>query len=350
VRGYLKYCLEKNYTIDPISCSLYTAGKRPSLASPVRRFVRFAAKTGVLQVRPDPVGEKQPPAANGWILAFLLEHPTIRSEETRRSYRKALNALFAYLENGQLAFCGTMVNQYVLGLRKEGKSAFSINLSLSAIKQFTGWLIKHRQRLGLELSAQQLDGLRDVAEVRGMVTEKKFYKDSLSTEGRTQLLNVCSDPRDRAVLALLAVAGLRTVEITRLRWGDMELEAGTLGVLGKGKDTRQTTKLFGEALVALKAYAKGLPSQERGENSPLFKALATPRQVQYLAAKYLRKAGLKKKKISAHSLRHTAGQLLLQAGVKPLLVQRQLRHQQFATTEFYLRKEIEREYLEGIPG
>jgi integrase/recombinase XerD len=58
---------------------------------------------------------------------------------------------------------------------------------------------------------------------------------------------------------------------------------------------------------------------------------------------------LKRTKLSAHSLRHTAGQILIQQGIPPIHVQRQLRHEQFETTQFYIKKQTERDYMEQMP-
>jgi integrase len=53
--------------------------------------------------------------------------------------------------------------------------------------------------------------------------------------------------------------------------------------------------------------------------------------------------------MSAHSLRHTAGQLLIDKGVEPMWVQRHLRHELFETTQFYIKKQTERDYFVKMP-
>ena len=54
VRRYLEYYIEYQSTIDQVSFSLYTTGQRPSLISPVRKFVRFAAEHQIIRVVADP--------------------------------------------------------------------------------------------------------------------------------------------------------------------------------------------------------------------------------------------------------------------------------------------------------
>ncbi len=58
------------------------------------------------------------------------------------------------------------------------------------------------------------------------------------------------------------------------------------------------------------------------------------------------KAGLKTARISAYSLRHTTGQVLLKQGVDPIYVQRHLRHKNFATTQIYVQQQSEKEYFD----
>ena len=66
VRRYLEYCIENRSTIDQVSFALYTAGQRPSLISPVRKFVRFADRHQITRVIADPEQDPVPPAANAF--------------------------------------------------------------------------------------------------------------------------------------------------------------------------------------------------------------------------------------------------------------------------------------------
>ena len=74
---------------------------------------------------------------------------------------------------------------------------------------------------------------------------------------------------------------------------------------------------------------------QRGE--PLFDDLKT-HQIRYVVDKQLKRHGLKRVGMSAHSLRHTVGQLLLEEGVSLEHVQQHLRHETLETTQFYTKK------------
>jgi site-specific recombinase XerD len=354
VRCYLEFCLEKGYGIDQVSISLYSKGKKGNIASPVKKFGRFAREHHITRVVADRKGVYISPAANELVLGFIGEATHLRGDESKSNYTKALNQFFRYLEREttagrQASFSGRTVGEYVNYLKKEGKSAFTVNFYLSTIKQLADWVIGNQSRLQLEPA--QVEALRDVEAVKGLAIERGFYKDSLSLQERDELLASITSLRDKAVVALLLVEGLRTVEVIRLEGADVDFGRKQLWVLGKGKHTRKAVKLFDTCADALQLY---LDSLNEGKNSPsrtswLFPDLRRTHQIRYLVDKYLRRSGMKRSKLSAHSLRHTAGQILIQQGVTPVHVQRQLRHEQFETTQFYIKKQTELDYMEQMP-
>jgi site-specific recombinase XerD len=337
-----------------VSISLYAAGKRPSIVSPVKKFGRFAQQHHINRIVADQKRVYISPAANELVLGYISEATHLKGDESKSNYTKALNGFFRYLEREvaakrQASFSGRTVGEYVNYLRKEGKSAFTVNFYLSTIKQLAGWVIQNRSRLQLE--AGQLDALRDVESVKGLTIERGFYKDSLSVKERDELLSSITSPRDKAVIVLLIAEGLRTVEVTRLEVGDVDFGRRQLWVLGKGKHTKKAVKLFENCTLALEQYLqslnKGAASPAR--TAPLFPDLRRTHQIRYLVDKYLNTCGMKRTKLSAHSLRHTAGQILIGQGVPPIHVQRQLRHEQFETTQFYIKKQTEKDYMEQMP-
>ncbi|WP_245564886.1 tyrosine-type recombinase/integrase [Spirosoma panaciterrae] len=349
MRPYLVYCLTNKYSIDRFSLSLFAAGLPANRISPLRKFLLFYQIQGLPQLTADPPPTSTKiPAANELILGFLHDSITLRGEESRDTYTKSLNAFFRYLadeqgQGNQASFSGQTVGRYVEWLKKEGLSAFTVNIRLSAIKQLAAWVIKNRSQLGLV--ADQVDSLRDVDAVRGLTTERKFYKDSLERAERDELLNSIEDAADRALVALLVIEGLRTVEVTRLRVGDIDFERKQLWVKGKGKDTRKDVHLFDSCAQALISYLQDksywpIPPQA---GKALWTDLKTY-QIRYRVDKYLRQLNLKRPRLSAHSLRHTTGQLLIQEGVEPIHVQRHLRHELFETTQFYIKKQTEKDY------
>ena len=353
-RHFVLYCLENRLPMEIGTLRIYGAGKSGNQVSSIKKFLFFYQLQGMPTIVPDPPAHKRiPPAANELILGYLAEATHLRGDKTKENYTQALNAFFLYIadehESGRTAsFSAVTIGQYVNDLRTRGLSAFTVNFYLSPIKQLTKWVIKHRTRLGL--TDAQADNLRDVQAITGLTIERGFYKDSLDEPERDDLLASVDDPTDRAIVALLVLEGLRTVEVTRLTVGDIDFDRGQLQVLGKGKNTKKAIKLFGPCANALRQYlqsGEGVPPAAP-KSSALFPALKTA-QIRYRVDKYLKALGLKRPKMSAHSLRHTAGQIMINKGVEPMWVQRHLRHELFETTQFYIKKQTERDYFVKMP-
>ncbi|MCY7355893.1 MAG: tyrosine-type recombinase/integrase, partial [Rudanella sp.] len=136
-----------------------------------------------------------------------------------------------------------------------------------------------------------------------------------------------------------------------LKLGDLDFDRHQLHVLGKGRSTKKAIKFFAACRQVLQTYLEEtdrwpIPTGRRGES--LFAELKT-HQIRYMVDKQLRKHGLKRVGMSAHSLRHTVGQLLLEEGVSLEHVQQNLRHETLETTQFYTKKKTRKTYFEQMP-
>ena len=149
--------------------------------------------------------------------------------------------------------------------------------------------------------------------------------------------------RDRALLQVMADAGLRISEALHLRTADLRLEAGRITALtvlqGKGGKDRvvyPTPQLSDKILLWLAARDK-----LEGANGTVFCRVkgshAQPvgvRTVQELVKRLAAAAGIDKR-ISPHSLRHTAATRALRAGANLRVVQKNLGHARLETTAIY---------------
>ncbi len=271
-RAYVAFCLKEGFGIDSMSVARFTAGLPPNRVSPIRKFLLFYQTIGCPLIIADPKTTKIPPAANELILTFIREAKSLRGDRSKETYTKALNAFFIYLD-GQIArgqpasFSGLTVSDFVQHLKDNQYSAFTVNLYLSAIKQLAAWCIRRRE--DLIVGDDQLNALRDIDDVRGLAIERTFYKDSLEADERQRVLDDVETTRDRAVLVLLGLEGLRTVEVTRLRLGDLDFERHQLQVLGKGKSTKKAIKFFAACRQVLQTYLEEtnrwpIPNGRRG--------------------------------------------------------------------------------------
>lgn len=362
-RQFVEDCLIKNVPIDQISFTGYVAGKKPHQVSPIRKFVLFYQTIGQPTVLANPPGSTLSNAVDELIDWFLSDTTGLRGEYSKRTYQQALNTFFTFMEAQKQAgrfaqltasFVETYVNHQKNKVRK--LSPFTINLHLSAIKQLAAWCIRRRERL--DLTQEQVNDLRDIDAIRGLALTQTYHKESLSAGQRDQLLTGVESARDLAILYLLSYEGLRTVEVCRLQVKDLDFEGQTLHVLGKGKNNTESIKFFHACQQVLKAYLQAnewwpISDDKRNdylfENDPPKKGPLKTSQIRYIVDKTLRKQGLKKEGYSAHSLRHTVAQLLIEANIPLEYVQQHLRHKKIETTQVYTRKKTQEVYFSILP-
>ena len=150
---------------------------------------------------------------------------------------------------------------------------------------------------------------------------------------------------------LLAVnAGLRTIEISRANIKDLETKQGNayLYVWGKGHAEPDTIKpIAPEVYAAIKEYIDSRTDKPTGA-SPLFVSTGNRSHGKRIAAttistmlkRALQEAGFDSERLTAHSLRHTVGQNIMQiTGENIYKTQLYMRHNSPKTTEIYLDNE-----------
>lgn len=152
--------------------------------------------------------------------------------------------------------------------------------------------------------------------------------------------------RDRALLLVTVQTGLRVSELTALRRQDVTLGAGAhVRCLGKGRKLR-CTPLRPDVRRILEAWLRERPP---GLDTPLFPSSrgghmsedAVERLVtKYVTAARSRCSSLGSKRITPHTLRHTAAMQLLQRGVDRSVIALWLGHESIETTQIYLHADL----------
>lgn len=192
--------------------------------------------------------------------------------------------------------------------------------------------------------------------IKGAKLNRNHKKDALSSgQVRTILQDIdqggIKGLRDYAIFALMVTGGLRTIEVERANIEDMQPgHAGTvLYIQGKGWDSKdQYISLAAPVEAAIKAYmaARG---KTQGKD-PLFASISnnsaggrmTTRSISGIVKACMRAAGIDSERLTAHSLRHTAGTLNLINGGTLQETQQLLRHSNINTTMIYVHN-LERE-------
>jgi integrase/recombinase XerD len=166
----------------------------------------------------------------------------------------------------------------------------------------------------------------------------------LTVDEARRLLRAPSDAepaglRDRAILELLYGSGLRISELVGLDVDDLDLEAGSVRVLGKGSKEREVpVGRFGrEAAEAYLSRARPALATDHSR-AALFLNLRGGRLTRQgcaqLLAKHVKGAGLDRR-VTLHTLRHSFATHLLEGGADVRVVQELLGHASVATTQVY---------------
>jgi integrase/recombinase XerD len=152
--------------------------------------------------------------------------------------------------------------------------------------------------------------------------------------------------RDHALLLTTVQTGLRVSEVIALTYADVQLGTGAhLRAFGKGRKER-VAPLTRQTVAVLKVWMR-----ERGgrPTDPLFPTRTggqlTRDAIERRLAKHLHTARhqcptLRSKRVSMHTLRHTAAMMLLSAGVDTSTIALWLGHEQERTTHIYLHADL----------
>lgn len=190
---------------------------------------------------------------------------------------------------------------------------------LTKLRPFARWLVE-RHRIDRDFTS----GVRSVKLRKGPVRCVAMPKVGA-------VLRACPD--DRAVLMVLLMVGmgLRCGEVAAIRLGDVDWDRAELHVRGKGGRGRVTrcVPLHDDVATVAHRVAGGrttgpLVHSQHDHGAPL-----SAHFVSKLVSGWMRAAGVSE---SAHALRHTFAQELLDAGADWRLVQDALGHASIATT------------------
>jgi site-specific recombinase XerD len=148
--------------------------------------------------------------------------------------------------------------------------------------------------------------------------------------------------RDHALLALAAQTGLRVSELRSLRTEDVDLgSAPAVRCTGKGRKHRVTplTAATKHIMAAYAAERAGRPGDAlfcgpRG--APLTSDALEHRLTKHIATATMALPALAGRRITMHTLRHTAAMALLEAGVDVSVIALWLGHAHTRSTDIYL--------------
>ena len=212
--------------------------------------------------------------------------------------------------------------------------------------------IKHDTHRKDALSATDVRTIESSISARAAERTEQASIAAKDTAGRVQR----STEQGKRLFAmyLLAVnAGLRTIEISRANIKDLETRGGKtwLYIWGKGhSEPDQRKPIAPEVKAAIDDYLNSRTDKPTS-TSPLFVSTGNrsrgkriaPTTISTMLKQALKDAGFDSERITAHSLRHTAGTNVQELTGNLYLTQQYMRHSNPATTEIYLHNETEKQ-------
>ena len=259
--------------------------------------------------------------------------------KTLQAYQKSLRQVFRYFsEQGISRPCQQDIINFKRGLEAKKRKPSTIALYLSACRRFFSW-------------TEQRGIFPNIANgVKAPRQERGHKRDFFGAEQLKQILSgmkrlSLKQKRDFAIMAVLSSCGLRTIELSRANIEDVRNVGGQMlfYVQGKGrKEKAEFVKLPEPVYQAISDYLSARGGIIK-DDEPLFASIGnrnqggriTTRTISMIAKTAMRKSGYNSRRLTAHSLRHSAVTLALLQGNSIQDVQAFARHANINTTEIY---------------
>lgn len=276
---------------------------------------------------------------NQLIREFLSEQDV--NDNSRYQYKINMNQFVTYCVVSKINVRHPKrsdIIAYKAYLLRQGKSTSTIDCYLTTVRKFFSWL--ESNGIYDNIAA----GVHSPKRYRG---HRKNYlrvdqvKELLSSIDRSSVVG----KRDYAIINLMIRAGVRRVEVCRMLVDDVYLNDGKSVMRLQRKGHLEKDQVLGITDKILDPIEEYLIDRGNLKGSqPLFMNHSYNGRgqgvsldyVSRMIRKYLKKIGVTDKRITGHSLRHTAAITALKAGAKLEQVQEMLGHTSVETTKIYI--------------
>ena len=270
---------------------------------------------------------------------YLIANVDI-SDTTIKGYRVCIRQFIKWLKDNNINQpTRDDIKAYKLHLKNSNYTNGTKNQYIRAVKHLFKWLSSE----GLYKDvASNIKGFKVISDntKKDAFTESEIKKiiddiDTSSVIGK----------RDKAIILLMLVGGLRITEIHNMDIQDIEVKNNEyiINIMGKGHTEKDNyIKVIKPIYDVLKEY---LDTRENKRGiDPLFTSTSnralnkriTKETLSQIIKDRFRQSGFDSNKLTAHSIRHTTATLLLKSGADIYKTQHHLRHQDPKTTEIYI--------------
>ena len=272
--------------------------------------------------------------------AYLLTEKLV-SKNTFCAYKKDIQQFVAYLQKEGFAFedlSDKIVQNFIHILNKKDLSARTIGRKISALKVF------------FDFCEREYNSMNYASNLLFPKIEKKLPQ-FLSTDEVLLLFKTVEIDttfvglRNKLILYILYVAGIRVSELTQLSISDVHFDTGFVLIEGKGGKQRMIP-VPQQLMTMIKNYLQEkklfFARKKIDDNTGYLFAIVygekikpISRQSCFLMLKKICKQAGIKKEISPHQLRHSLATHMLQKGMDLRSLQLLLGHENIATVQIY---------------
>ena len=245
------------------------------------------------------------------------------SEKSLKYYRTTIEAMLATIGKGVLHVTTEDLREYLTNYQEEKKSSkVTIDNIRRILSSFFTWLEDEDYILK--------SPVRRIHKVKAATVVKETYSD----EELEVMKDACDNPRDLALIDILASTGMRVGELVLLNREDINFEERECIVFGKGSKERIVYFDAGTK-IHLQEYLDG----RTDDNEALFVSLRAPYDRLQIGGIEVRLRNLGEKlelsKVHPHKFRRTLATTAIDKGMPIEQLQRLLGHQRIDTTLQY---------------
>jgi integrase/recombinase XerC len=248
---------------------------------------------------------------DGYVDFILSREAMLCAENTIKYYRATCEKFIRWLEAQGISWTSELtvhhIREYLALLARSGKSDRTVFDYAGAIRAMIRFL--------------HAEGYLPTPLTFKMPKVAKKRQPTLDAQQLSKVIRSCDNPRDKALVMLMADSGLRRSEVIALNWADLDFQSGLLKV-AKAKGGKFRTAVVGAtARRQLLKYRRIL--DDHSDTAPMFQTRThgrfTAKGFAQVFVKLSQRSGLH---VTPHAMRRCFTILSLRAGMDILHLQR----------------------------
>ena len=273
---------------------------------------------------------------------------------TKADYRRKIGLWFRWLSANEIdprQPGHRHILEYKQHLQAERKSKLTVSSYITVVKLFYGYCARQKYYENIGVG------------VKSSLKHREHFKQALTRSEAQRLLDSIEPTteigkRDKLIVAIMLTNGLRSCEVERINICDFEKvkDKTLLHLQRKGKVDKRDRVAVPDIIVDL--YTDYIACRDFSYEDPLFISHAYNSKnirlakvtISAIVKQRLREIGIDRPDITAHSLRHTCGSLMVDSGVDVETIKDMLGHSDTATTRIYVKMAQQRRLLERSPA